>query len=156
MKGIQSALVAFVLLFGLSIGGSAWAAGHSGGHAGRGHSGRAHVHDLHGRPNGRHFHEFDHVHGHHVHHHGHVHTTIGIGFGFWDPWWGFPPAYYPAYYPSSVVVVPYSPPVYIEKDEQEASASNWWYYCANPRGYYPYVNECTVGWQKVSPQPPSP
>jgi hypothetical protein len=27
--------------------------------------------------------------------------------------------------------------------------SGYWYYCQNPAGYYPYVTQCTVGWQAV-------
>jgi hypothetical protein len=32
--------------------------------------------------------------------------------------------------------------------------SAWWYYCDNPQGYYPYVQQCMSHWQRVSPQPP--
>jgi hypothetical protein len=28
---------------------------------------------------------------------------------------------------------------------------NYWYYCHNPAGYYPYVQSCTGEWQKVRP-----
>jgi len=31
---------------------------------------------------------------------------------------------------------------------------NWWYYCAQANGYYPYVTTCPTGWTKVSPVPP--
>jgi hypothetical protein len=91
------------------------------------------------------------------------HVGVGIHFG---PVWGYPgyypqPYYYPApsyYYPPPVVVAPAQPPVYIEKgDGQDASPgqSNFWYYCADPQGYYPYVRHCSGNWQAVSPQPPS-
>lgn len=36
-----------------------------------------------------------------------------------------------------------------------APQSGYWYYCAESRVYYPYVNQCPGGWQRVSPQPPS-
>jgi hypothetical protein len=93
----------------------------------------------------------------------------GYGFGVYlggPGWWG--PGYYPGYYypppyyayPPAVVTVPTTPPVYIERGEAQAApapdqgSQNWWYYCANPSGYYPYVKQCPGGWQRVSPQPP--
>ena len=30
----------------------------------------------------------------------------------------------------------------------------YWYYCRTSKGYYPYVKDCPVGWEKVSPLPP--
>jgi hypothetical protein len=50
----------------------------------------------------------------------------------------YPPPYY--YYP---------PPAYYPPDGQV-----YWYYCAAVRGYYPQVQSCAGGWQKVVPQPP--
>ena len=54
------------------------------------------------------------------------------------------------------MVVPSSPPTYIERDdaEREAPASAYWYYCAESKAYYPYVKHCPGGWQRVAPQPP--
>jgi len=88
--------------------------------------------------------------------------TVGFGIYLGGPaWWGpryyYPPPYY-YYPPPAVVTVPASPPVYIERGDAQAApeqgATNWWYYCANPSGYYPYVRQCPGGWQRVSPQPP--
>lgn len=31
---------------------------------------------------------------------------------------------------------------------------NWWYYCGQANGYYPYVKTCPTGWTRVSPVPP--
>ena len=31
----------------------------------------------------------------------------------------------------------------------EPSASQNWYYCSDPAGYYPYVTQCNTGWQTV-------
>jgi hypothetical protein len=89
----------------------------------------------------------------------------GVGFGIYlggPAWWGpgyyYPPSYYA--YPPAVVTVPASPPVYIERGEAQSApapdqgSQNWWYYCANPSGYYPYVKQCPGGWQRVAPQPP--
>lgn len=30
----------------------------------------------------------------------------------------------------------------------------FWYYCADPQGYYPHLTECRAGWQQVAPLPP--
>ena len=38
---------------------------------------------------------------------------------------------------------------YIQPEEQ-----HYWYFCPDPEGYYPYVNKCPKGWQKVVPAPP--
>ena len=81
--------------------------------------------------------------------------AIGISFGF--PLWYPPPAYYapppPAYYYAPRVVHS-SPPVYVERAEAVGERSaDWWYYCGQSKGYYPYVKTCPGGWQKVSPTP---
>lgn len=89
---------------------------------------------------------------------GHVQFDVMIG-PYWGPWYYPPPRYYyppyPAYYPAP------APQVYIEQPPAQsvppvpdAAVSNYWYYCATPKGYYPYVKECPSGWQKVLPQPP--
>lgn len=87
-----------------------------------------------------------------------AHGRVGIGFQF-GPYWGPGPWYYPPpyYYRPEVVVVPAAPPpVYIEQQQEsapEATAQQYWHYCASAKGYYPYVKECPGGWQKVLPQP---
>jgi hypothetical protein len=93
----------------------------------------------------------DHFHGGHRGH-GSVHFYFGPPV--FDPWYYGPPPYY---YPPHVIIVPSSPPVYIEKTPEQAAPSlpsGYWYYCSNPKGYYPYVKECPGGWQQVAPQPP--
>jgi hypothetical protein len=37
----------------------------------------------------------------------------------------------------------------------QGSDANMWYYCAESRSYYPYVQQCAAGWQQVTPQPRS-
>jgi len=122
--------------------GGGW--GHSGGgghfagaHASGGHAGRAH--------GAGHF-------GGYYYDYGGGHVLLGLGY--W-PWY-YPPAYYYyPYYPQAVA--PAAPPVYVERaDEQAAPQSAYWYYCADTKGYYPYVTQCAGGWQRVSPQPPPP
>ena len=94
--------------------------------------------------------------------HGGVSLGINLGVPTW-PWY-YPPYYYPyppmvamPAYPNVVAVQP-SPQVYIEKggetSGQPAPSSNYWYYCPNPQGYYPYVKECQTGWMTVLPQSP--
>ena len=77
----------------------------------------------------------------------HVPARVFIGVGPVWPWWWAPPVY-PAY--PAPVVIQQSPPAYIQ---QEAPAQQYWYYCDNPKGYYPYVQQCPAGWLKVVPSP---
>jgi hypothetical protein len=86
-------------------------------------------------------------------------VVIGIGIG---PVWGYTPypyygPYYPpAYYPPPTVVVQ-QPPVYVQQQSAtptEPGSDNSWYYCNDPKGYYPYIKTCPGGWQPVAPQAP--
>ena len=65
----------------------------------------------------------------------------------------------PPHYPAPV----YTPQNYAQQpmvDTQMAPLpapvpeQNWWYYCAQADGYYPYVKACPTGWTRVSPAPP--
>ena len=107
--------------------------------------------------------------------HGHSHLSIGLGYygpGFYGGYgyggygyggygmsgFGYPFYYPPAYYPPPVIV-PTTPPVYIQQQQAQPAQSaqpqtNYWYYCQNPDGYYPYVKNCPGGWLQVAPQPP--
>lgn len=83
---------------------------------------------------------------------GRAHVGVVIGAPLF---WPYYPSYYPQpyYYPyPSVIAVPSSPPVYIE--QEPLSPQQYWYFCNNPQGYYPYVKQCPSGWQPVMPQPP--
>jgi hypothetical protein len=82
---------------------------------------------------------------------------VGVGVVIGGPYWGYrDPFFYPPYpYAYPPVVVTQDPPVYIEQGQAPApQASNDWFYCRNPEGYYPYVKQCPGGWQRVAPQPP--
>jgi len=50
--------------------------------------------------------------------------------------------------------------VYIQKEDGAQAAtesqSNYWHYCRNPEGYYPYVKKCPDGWLPVAPRPTAP
>lgn len=85
--------------------------------------------------------------------HGGAHFGVVIGAP-WGPWYYPAPYYYPPYAP---VVVERAPPVYVEQaaPPPRAAEAGYWYYCAAANAYYPYVNECRGGWQRVAPQPPS-
>ena len=96
----------------------------------------------------------------HGHWHGHSHFGVGIVVDpFWPGPWAYPSPYYypPYYYPPPIVTVPATPPVYIERDGVTSTrVPAYWYYCAQPPGYYPHVKQCPGGWQPVAPQPPPP
>jgi hypothetical protein len=40
-------------------------------------------------------------------------------------------------------------PDYGYSDYNQPSASQTWYYCSDPVGYYPYVTQCEAAWQPV-------
>jgi hypothetical protein len=73
------------------------------------------------------------------------------------PYYGYYGAYasYPAYEPA--------PTVYVEPGTVGGAMAPapapaprvLWYYCNEPAGYYPYVQECNSPWMKVVPPPPS-
>lgn len=93
--------------------------------------------------------------------HGRARFGVFIGGPIWGPSWyyPYPPSYYypypsPYYYPYPPAAS--SPPTYIEKGDEGPEESSYWYYCPESKAYYPYVKECPGGWQRVSPQPPSP
>jgi hypothetical protein len=92
---------------------------------------------------------------------GHSRVTFGINLGvpigpwYYPPYYPYPPMVAVPTYPNIVAAQP-SPPVYIEKGGEglPATSSNYWYYCPDPQGYYPYVQECRTGWLTVLPQSP--
>lgn len=86
----------------------------------------------------------------------HHHSRIGIGFylgpRFGYPWYYGYPYYDPFWYPPTrVIAVPIAPPIYIEQ-ETSTGPARYWYYCRNPAGYYPAVQQCPGGWLAVPPR----
>ena len=81
-----------------------------------------------------------------------------FGFYFGDPFWGGPRYYRPDYYQPPIIIEQREPPVYIQRAPTQAQATQLWYYCQNPAGYYPYVPKCNQQWVTVDPQnvPPTP
>lgn len=79
-----------------------------------------------------------------------AHVVVGVGVPFFFPLYPYPypypyPYYYPYYAPPSAYAP--SPPTPIAPQAQS------WYYCDNPKGYYPYVNSCRSGWRQVPAHP---
>jgi hypothetical protein len=96
-------------------------------------------------------------HGGHGFRGGHGWGGVGVAIGVGPYWWpyGYPYGYpyaYPYVYPQT-----YLPQVYVQPSQQlsiqPSSAPPVWYYCDNPQGYYPYVQQCPGGWRTVSPTP---
>jgi len=95
--------------------------------------------------------------------HGGFYARPNVGLYFGGPYgyggYGYGGYGYPYYAPPAVVTVPVAPPVYIQQAPPAPVAQQtqpgYWYYCNNPKGYYPYVKECTTNWQPVEPTPPS-
>jgi hypothetical protein len=88
--------------------------------------------------------------------HGHFSGSIWIGPGWgWGPWWGPAyPYYYPyPYYAAPPVVVQQPPDEYVQQPAPQSEEPSYWYYCQDPKGYYPYVKKCPNGWLKVVPSP---
>lgn len=82
-------------------------------------------------------------------HHGRHSGRLGWWWIVGGAWYFYPTAVYPypdPYLPPGVVVAPVPAP---------SSAPQYWYYCANPAGYYPYVPACRVAWQRVPASPPA-
>jgi hypothetical protein len=97
-----------------------------------------------------------------------VHGWHGPRQGWWwtvgNSWYLYPRPVYP--YPT------YAPPPYASADEYYPNARgyaqsfdpgpnrnpqrpNYWYFCENPEGYYPYVHDCD-NWQQEPAQGPVP
>jgi hypothetical protein len=80
----------------------------------------------------------------------------GIGIWLGPGWSGVADySYYPYYpvYQEPPAIAPQQPDIYVQSTPQPEQSS-YWYYCQNPKGYYPYVKKCQSGWMKVVPTPP--
>jgi len=82
-----------------------------------------------------------------------MHGTHGGRLGWWwvagGGWYFYPAPVYP--YPD-----PYVPPAVVVPAAPAPAAPRYWYYCANPSGYFPYVPQCNGSWQAVVPRPQPP
>ena len=78
-----------------------------------------------------------------------VGVYVGPGWG-----WGWPyyPYYYQPYYQPQTVIVERPTDFYVQPTPAPGSEEKqYWYYCRDPKGYYPYVKKCPKGWMKVVP-----
>jgi len=145
------------LMLGMTSGGSTWARGGHGGHGGHwGHHGGW----------GGYYGGFYPGYGF-----GAFGLGLGLGYGMGYGGYGYggygygAPYYSPYYAYPSVVTVPAAPSTYIQQQpynqqqqQQDAMQSapqapvNYWHYCRNPEGYYPYIRKCPDGWLQVVPQ----
>ena len=117
--------------------------------------------------------------GSHGGYYGYSRVSVGFAFvgpAYWGypgwgyPGWGYPgwgyagwdyPGYYypsPYYYYPQTVGVPAEATAYIERSDASSppvqQSQGYWYYCPEAKAYYPYVKQCTGGWQRVSSTPP--
>ncbi|HWU36839.1 MAG TPA: hypothetical protein VN203_04270, partial [Candidatus Acidoferrum sp.] len=77
------------------------------------------------------------------------------------PYYPYPSYPYPdypyPYYGGPPAVVQQQPPVYIQQEPQaQTQQPTYWYYCQNPQGYYPHVQQCPGGWMTVVPPTTAP
>ena len=90
----------------------------------------------------------------------HDHTAVGFYLGWpylggwgWPYYYDYYGGYYDPYYArdrypyTDHTIVQYSAPA-------PPAAPDAYYYCADPQGYYPYVQNCSGGWQSVPTAPP--
>ncbi len=154
-----------IALFAITVNDSVWAHDRKG-------SGNRHLHQDHRHVGGGHYHAG----GRHRHNRSRVNLGINLGYynsgflgsGYYNPGYAGPgyygyrgygyrdPFLYPPYYTyPQTIVIPATPPVYIQQEEIRPvqPQTNYWYYCRNPEGYYPYVRQCPDGWLQVAPQP---
>jgi hypothetical protein len=130
--------------------GGGWGGGTAMGHGGG--WGGGHFHDSH-------FHD-GHFHG------GCCHMAVGFFFGpgfvYGYPFYPYPYSYYYPYWPVTAGAYPaeVTQDVEQEQDGQPESGSGvapqaaYYYRCARPEGYYPYVKACPGGWERVPTEPP--
>jgi len=158
MRQVRTTATLVLILLATVVSGSVLAAGGhggSGGHRGSGGQGGSGWHGG-GSWHGGHF--------------GGSRAHFGVFLGaplfpyYTAPSYYYPPYYYspnyysPNYYYPQAVTDPAYAPAYVERGTVQAAPApaqaNWWYYCADAKGYYPYVRECPGGWVRVSPHPP--
>ncbi len=70
-------------------------------------------------------------------------------------WWTVGPMWYRYEAPVYPYPDPYQPPALaaIAPPKPPGTPPQYWYYCADPAGYYPYVPECLVSWRADPAQP---
>jgi len=75
------------------------------------------------------------------------------------------PVYYDDYYAPAARTSPQyversdveaAPPPQQQQQQQQQPQQTWWYWCQSSEKYWPYVKECTGGFQRVPAQPTPP
>jgi len=84
--------------------------------------------------------------GHHFHHRT---VFVGSAFYFGSPWYPYGYYYPPYYYGPSYEATSLPPSVYVEKFEGKPDANSGEIYCPSAGLYYPDVQECSNGWQRI-------
>lgn len=82
--------------------------------------------------------------------HGGWGVSVGVypGWGYYGPYgYGYP--YYPYYADPPMTVIQQAPVVQAAPAPQAQAAPTVYYYCDNPGGYYPYVQNCSQPWRTV-------
>lgn len=93
-----------------------------------------------------------HHHGGHFGFYGAPIVGFGLGYGLGAYPYGYGGYGYSP--PAVIVAPPPAPTTYIQQAPVVQQAqTNYWHYCSNPQGYYPYVKQCPGGWQLVPPTP---
>ena len=88
---------------------------------------------------------------------------VALGAALTYPYWAYPYPYaygypYPAP-PYPYASNPYGSYAYAPPPQVQAYAEpqqEYWYYCKDAHGYYPYVASCPSGWVRMLPTPPPP
>lgn len=86
-------------------------------------------------------------------HQGHWYHGPHNGRSGW--WWIVGPSWYFYLSPVYPYPDPWLPPsLYGVAPPPPGVPGRYWYYCADPPGYYPYVPQCNFGWRAVLAWPP--
>jgi hypothetical protein len=101
----------------------------------------------------RHEHRDNERHEHEEHFQGNIHRFHEQDIDLWRAggvWYAYQSQIfpYPDPYMPPELVMPQQPPVSVSPANPPAP-NQFWYYCAKPDGYYPYIPQCQVQWQKV-------
>src|SRR6266404_1801109 len=91
----------------------------------------------------------------HFHHHGRAVIFIGAPFVYWSWPYGYYYAPPPYYYGPDYVAREELPPVYVEKfDGTPAPETPGEIFCPGSDAFYPDVQQCPSGWQRIFREPP--
>ncbi|MET0961684.1 MAG: hypothetical protein ABWY05_02545 [Noviherbaspirillum sp.] len=94
----------------------------------------------------------------HGRHGGHARLGFYVGVPLAVPYY-YPPAwsyhYGPSYYYAPPLAAAPAAPTYYLQQDPAPPPGGYWYYCRDPQGYYPQIQQCPTPWQQVPAQPPN-